>query len=144
MEEKMKMSKIKTAGILSLVLWSTMGLAETAVVKTTRSVKVDGKKVGAENTANNIVDRNDRTVTPEDQARGMEADVEVTRKIRETLTADTNLSMNAKNIKIITLKGVVTLRGPVNSKEEIAKIENVAQQVAGPQRRVHSELKISL
>jgi osmotically-inducible protein OsmY len=44
--------------------------------------------------------------------------------------ADDSLSTLAKNIKIITVDGVVTLRGPVQSLQEKETIETMAQQIA--------------
>ena len=45
--------------------------------------------------------------------------------------ADDSLSTLAKNIKIITVDGVVTLRGPVQSLQEKETIETMAQQIVG-------------
>jgi osmotically-inducible protein OsmY len=44
---------------------------------------------------------------------------------------DGELSMTAKNIKVITTNGQVTLRGPVNSAQEKTKISQVARSAAG-------------
>jgi osmotically-inducible protein OsmY len=49
--------------------------------------------------------------------------------------------MTAKNIKIITAGGLVTLRGPVNSAEEKTKIEQVAKSAAGP-AKVDNQLEV--
>lgn len=69
--------------------------------------------------------------TADDQAKGSDTDVELTRKIRAELTKDSSLSINAKNVKIITVKGVTTLRGPVNSEKEKARIGEIAKTVTG-------------
>jgi osmotically-inducible protein OsmY len=55
--------------------------------------------------------------------------------------ADESLSTNAKNVKIITANGVVTLRGPVNTPQEKATIEAKAQSIAGA-KNVESQLEI--
>ena len=44
---------------------------------------------------------------------------------------DSDLSVTAKNVKIITANGRVTLRGPVNNAEEKVKIEKYAKTSAG-------------
>ncbi len=49
--------------------------------------------------------------------------------------------MNAKNVKIITQDGVVTLRGPVKSAEEKAMIASVAQKTGGV-KRVDNQLEV--
>jgi osmotically-inducible protein OsmY len=51
------------------------------------------------------------------------------------------LSTDAKNVKVITQNGHVTLRGPVESAAEKATIEGKAVQVAGA-GRVTSELEV--
>lgn len=49
--------------------------------------------------------------------------------------------MTAKNVKIITADGKVTLHGPVNSAEEKMKIEKLAKTVAGD-AKVDNQLEI--
>jgi osmotically-inducible protein OsmY len=55
----------------------------------------------------------------------------VTQHIRQAVMKESSLSFTAKNVKIITVNGKVTLRGPVNSAEERATIEAAARKVAG-------------
>jgi hyperosmotically inducible protein len=81
----------------------------------------------ADNTGVNTRDRSDETLTPGDQG-GNSSDREVTRRIRKALTSDQQLSTDAKNIKIITTDGKVTLRGPVNSEQEKSTIDSLAKQ----------------
>lgn len=45
-----------------------------------------------------------------------------TAKVRKTIMADKGLSSYAHNIKIITMNGQVTLKGPVKSEEEKQQI----------------------
>ena len=58
-------------------------------------------------------------------------DVEITRQIRKLVTDDKALSTYAKNVKIVTLDGSVTLSGPVRSEAEKKSVEAKAAQVAG-------------
>lgn len=83
-----------------------------------------------DNTRVNKRDRNDATVLPTDQGNN-EADLKTTQAIRQALMKDKNLSFGAKNVKIITQNGKVTLRGPVSSEAERATIEAAARKVAG-------------
>ncbi len=69
------------------------------------------------------------TITAETQTRGTEENVEVTRKLREKIMADDQLSTSAKNIKIITVGKVITLSGPVQNLKEKQKIENLARKI---------------
>ena len=81
----------------------------------------------ADNTGRNVRDRSDNTLTPGDQG-GSESDRDLTRRIRRAITSDNQLSADAKNVKIITQDGKVTLRGPVNTAEEKKSIAALAQQ----------------
>src|SRR6202030_4487036 len=68
----------------------------------------------ADNTAVNQRDRGNDTVTPMDQSN-KPSDLKMTQEIRRAIVKDDALSTDAKNIKIITIDGAVTLRGPVKS-----------------------------
>ena len=94
----------------------------------------------ADNTQRNARDADGTTLTPLDQGES-EADRTITQQIRKAVVADGNLSTNAKNVKIITRDGVVTLRGPVKSPEEKATIASFAQQTGGV-KRVDNQLEI--
>lgn len=83
-----------------------------------------------DNTGRNVRDRSGVTLTPGDQSES-ETDRTLTQEIRKAVVADDSLSTMAKNIKIITIDGVVTLRGPVQNLQEKANIETKAQRIAG-------------
>ena len=82
-----------------------------------------------DNTARNVRDRNNRTLTPLNQGNS-KADVSTTAQIRKEILAGENMSINAKNVKIITIDGRVTLRGPVNTAEEKRLIGEIADRIA--------------
>ncbi|MCA9421233.1 MAG: BON domain-containing protein [Nitrospira sp.] len=92
---------------------------------------VDVAAAGVANSEQNLRDTDGSTLTPFDQAKGSEEDVEMTRRIRQSLMADDTLSMNAHNIKIVTLNGKATLRGPVETHDERRRILNMATLVVG-------------
>ena len=95
--------------------------------------------VAPDNTAVNDRDAEANTKTPIDQNEN-QADIDITAKIRKQVV-DTEMSINAQNVKIITQDGRVTLRGPVDSADEKAKIEEIAHSVAGADR-VDSQLEV--
>jgi osmotically-inducible protein OsmY len=99
-----------------------------------------GRAADADNSGKNVRDRAERALTPTDQG-GSEADRTITQEIRKAVVADDALSMNAKNVKIITIDGVVTLRGPVKSAEEKARIASVSTKAAGV-KRVDNQLEV--
>jgi len=75
--------------------------------------------------------RDESALDPTDQSKGSDADVEITRRIRERLTSRDSLSVNAQNIKIITLNGTTTLLGEVNSRREKTEVGKIARSVTG-------------
>ena len=87
-------------------------------------------KTKPDNTATNERDRSGETQTSGDQSNSS-ADLKITQAIRQALMKDGELSMTAKNVKIITDNGQVTLRGPVKNAQEKAKIDQVARSAAG-------------
>lgn len=84
----------------------------------------------ADNTRVNARDRNGSTLTPMDQGSS-EADRKLTQQIRQAVVADKSLSFTAKNVKIITINGKVTLRGAVKTDDERTKIAAAAKRIAG-------------
>ena len=93
-----------------------------------------------DNTERNVRDRDDKTVLPTDQG-GSAADRDVTAAIRKAIVDDDALSTNAQNVKIVTIAGVVTLRGPVETSEEKAAIAATAEKTTGV-KRVNNQLEI--
>jgi osmotically-inducible protein OsmY len=87
-------------------------------------------KSAADNSAKNERDRDNQTMTPMDQSNKPE-DIDLTRRIRQAVESDSNLSTDAKNVKIITVDGVVWLRGPVKSAQEKTEIARAAHSIAG-------------
>ncbi len=88
------------------------------------------EKAEPDNTAVNERDRSGETKTSGDQSNSS-ADSKTTQAIRQALMKDGELSMTAKNIKVITANGHVTLRGPVKTAQEKAKIDQLAKSSAG-------------
>jgi osmotically-inducible protein OsmY len=98
------------------------------------------RPVDADNTARNRRDRDPSlTVDPLDQGN-RRSDVETTARIRSALVENDRLSTSAKNVKIITREGQVTLRGPVTSEEEKRIIAEVAARSAPG--RVTNQLEV--
>jgi hyperosmotically inducible periplasmic protein len=94
----------------------------------------------ADNTGRNERDRDGGTLTPMDQGNS-EADRTITQQIRKAVVDHNGLSTNAQNVKIITVDGVVTLRGPVKTAEEKTTIEAVAEKTSGV-KRVDNQLEV--
>jgi osmotically-inducible protein OsmY len=84
----------------------------------------------ADDTGKNVRDRDEHMKTPMDQGES-EGDRTITQNIRKSIVDNDQLSMNAKNVKVITVDGTVTLRGPVKTDAERATIASVAQKTPG-------------
>lgn len=83
-----------------------------------------------DNSRVNERDRSGDSLTAADQGSS-EGDRKLTQQIRQAVMKDKSLSFTAKNVKIITLNGKVTLRGPVNTEQERNAIDAAARGVAG-------------
>ena len=128
------MKSILIAGILGVTL---------AAYGCDRSKTEEGRNeepTAADNTKKNERDRDPAAVTPLDQKEN-EVDRGITQKVRQGVMDHDDLSMNAKNVKIVTADGVVTLRGPVKSEKEKADIAALAQKVEGV-KRVDNQLEV--
>src|SRR3954447_25349048 len=90
----------------------------------------DNGKTKPDNTVTNQRDRSGDTATSGDQSNSS-ADLKITQAIRQALMKDGELSTTAKNIKVITANGQVTLRGPVNNAQEKAKVDQIARSAGG-------------
>jgi hyperosmotically inducible protein len=114
------------------------GSATTAPSSTTMS---GSEAPRPDNTAVNQRDRDSAAKTPIDQDENSE-DIQFTADIRKQILSTEGMSVNARNVKIITSQGKVTLRGPVSDDAEKAKVEKIAGDVVGAEN-VTSELEIA-
>jgi hyperosmotically inducible protein len=123
----LRTSLVMAASLLALIV-SPAVRAEDAnsVSDTTTNSNKD-----ADNSQRNQRDRDNATRTPIEQGNSRE-DIQTTRQIRQSVVSGTNnFSIMAQNIKIITLDGRVTLRGPVKTDEEKSSIDAIAREIAG-------------
>ena len=88
---------------------------------------VDAKEAPkADNSAQNVGAERRDAVTAEKQDN-KKSNVEILAQIRKTIVDDNGLSINAKNAKILFKDGLVTLKGPVDSDSEKARVEELAK-----------------
>ena len=93
-----------------------------------------------ENSEVNVRDKHNTTLTPEDQ-KETESDIKITADIRKAIIKNKSLSVDAQNVKIITRNGLVTLRGPVETKKESKKLKKIAKHTPGV-LKVDNQLEI--
>ncbi|PKN32213.1 MAG: BON domain-containing protein [Deltaproteobacteria bacterium HGW-Deltaproteobacteria-20] len=107
---------------------------------TPTGVAVANTGTAVDNTGKNDRDRDmENTRTPEDQ--GGEGDRTITQLVRQSVVKEYGATTAAGNVKIVTVDGVVTLRGPVNTENERSAIGTIAQRVAGVSR-VDNQLEV--
>ncbi|MGZ5030318.1 MAG: BON domain-containing protein [Methylobacter sp.] len=121
--------------IVMFTLTSGVMMAGSVQAEQTDNIYLAAGK-SAENTKRNVRDKDDKTLTPEDQ-KETESDIKVTADIRKAVVDDNSLSVDAHNAKIITRNGVVTLRGPVESQAESMRLQQIATQTPGVMRVVN-------
>lgn len=112
---------------------NTTGSNAPATAATSAAAPTVERRDGAvapDNTGVNERDRNAAKMTPGDQKENT-SDLEITQKIRQAVMADDSLSFTAKNAKIITAGGRVTLRGVVKSDQERTSIAAAASKIVG-------------
>lgn len=122
------MSKRLSLVIFTLTCGLTMVTAPVRAEQSTAIYMVATSEL--ENTELNARDKDNATLTPEDQ-KETKKDIKITSKIRKTVVRDKSLSVDAQNAKIIARNGVVTLRGPVATEAEKMKLQQIAQKTKG-------------
>ncbi len=113
----------------------TANRPETPDERTTTSDPVDPTNTGV-----NVRDRDSLDKTPLDQNEN-KTDIYITAEIRKQVV-DTEMSVDAQNVKIITQDGMVTLRGPVATEQEKQRIDVMAKSVAGADK-VDNQLEVT-
>lgn len=129
----------------------TDGIVDT----NSRTLNPSGQTGDTQNTSNSALQKsnnsgvnkrymgkNAKTLTPPDQSRGTAQDVELTRRIRELVTSEDSFSTSAQNVKIVTISGIATLRGPVASAQEKTRIAKIASDVLGGSTFVRDQLEV--
>ena len=114
--------------LLSSICLSTLALAAVA------------QENQPDNSRQNKRDRSGETLTSGDQSNNAQ-DIKLSAAVRRAIVKDRSLTTTAKNVKIITAGGTVTLRGPVNSPDEKTKIEQLATSAAGG-AKIDNQLEI--
>lgn len=115
---------------------------ESDSMDTIRSYRdsIGGDVTAPDNTAQNEKEMEKDAVNPTDQGNS-DKDLQITKNIRSSIM-DTDLSFNAKNIKIITRNERVTLKGVVKSHAEHEAILKIARNHANTSR-ITDDLKVN-
>jgi len=130
----MHLSQLTKANILMFALLLPP-LARAGYAQTTDT------KPKADNTAVNKRDQSPGEATADQQEMNA-ADRALTAKIRKAVMADKNLSIYAHNVKIISQDGTVTLKGPVQSDDEVKSIMAKATEETGSSDKVVNQMSV--
>jgi hyperosmotically inducible periplasmic protein len=98
-------------------------------------------QTGTAQTAPDNSKQNKNQAPTADNQTNAKSDRLTTQKIRKAIMADKNLSTYAHNVKIITVDGAVTLKGPVQSEDEKQKVASEAASVVSPDK-ITNELTV--
>ena len=116
-------------------------LARTGLVALGITAGLASAQTQPDNTAANKGDQSKAAVTADSQKMNA-ADRDTTAKIRREIMADKALSTYAHNVKIICQDGVVTLKGPVRSDDEVKAVVSHATDVTGTSYKIVNELAV--
>lgn len=97
------------------------------------NASADNAKTDRPRTTETVDDTNAARKTAQDQSNNL-GDVSVSTNIRKRLVSDDDLSFSAKNVRVITYEGKVTLAGQVSSKEELDRVLEIANEEAGSEK----------
>jgi hyperosmotically inducible periplasmic protein len=98
-------------------------------------------QTGTTQTAPDNSNQNKNHAETADNQVNSKSDRTTTAKIRKAIIADKSLSTYAHNVKIITVDGAVTLKGPVQSDDEKQKIASEAAGVVSADK-ITNELTV--
>nr|WP_295773122.1 BON domain-containing protein [Rhodoferax sp.] len=126
---------MRTAGkllSLTLALTCVSAMAVDAPPSASKATAVPQGQASSsvDNTNINKRDKGGATKTPQNQSNSKQ-DRELLAAVRRAIVGDKSLSSMAHNVKVVVDGGAVTLRGPVKSAEEKAKVEELAKHVNG-------------
>lgn len=139
-----KLGGKEVAWIIALALTVGLPIFHTSSVSaenTPQENVQEAAKHKPDNSGKNARDANDTTKTADSQDSNSK-ETEVLARIRREILANDSLSVNAKNVKIVVNNGAITLRGPVNSKQEKDWIEQATVKVTSDYK-VINELEIA-
>jgi len=98
-------------------------------------------QTGTAQTAPDNSNQNKNHAQTADNQVNAKSDRVTTAKIRKAIMADKTLSTYAHNVKIITVDGAVTLKGPVQSDDEKQKVASEAASVVSADK-ITNELTV--
>jgi hyperosmotically inducible protein len=135
------MNKFSSLMVVPALLMGSTVTAQTASHDPASNMGTSSTTVAPDNTRSNKTDSSNRNVSADKQSNSA-TDLDLAKRIRQSVMADTSLSTYAHNVKIVAVDGTVTLNGVVTSADEKMQIGKKAAAIAG-QQHVVDELKVA-
>jgi osmotically-inducible protein OsmY len=110
---------------LRFTLVASAAIALSCLPGANSTVQAFAQTGTAQTSPDNSKQNKNQAQTADDQTNA-KSDRLITQKVRKAIMADKTLSTYAHNVKIVTVNGAVTLKGPVQSEEEKQKVASEA------------------
>jgi len=125
------MNKLRLACLWATpVLIGAQAIAQTPSADSASAGTRSSPVIASDNTKSNKVDPSDRVATADKQGNDA-TDIDLAKRIRQSIVADKSLSTYGHNVKVVAMNGTVTLNGVVRSAQEKAQIGRAAMSIAG-------------
>jgi osmotically-inducible protein OsmY len=116
--------------VLTTVLWGSVAALSAAAYAQRSAPEPPAASPTADNTKVNARDRSNATLTAFNQPNDA-ADRKLAADARKAIVDDKELSVMARNVKLVAIDGTVTLRGPVQTDAERIKVGQIVAKVSG-------------
>ena len=137
----MKKLVVATALAMPALMVGICVNAQTVSPHTDSATAESSDAVAPDNTKSNKGDPSNHDAVADSQKNGA-TDIDLAKRIRQSVIADKSLSTYGHNVKIVAVNGTVTLNGVVSTAEEKTRIQKAATSIAGA-GRVVDELKVA-
>ena len=114
-----------------------VALAATALLCFTQALAPNSLAQSSSAQAPDNSGQNKNHADTADNQTNSKDDRQITAKIRKAIVAQKDLSTYAHNVKIVTVHGEVTLKGPVQTEDEKQKVASLASTVVSSDKIVN-------
>jgi hyperosmotically inducible protein len=121
---------MKTLNLAVILALPALMIGAQSFAQTTSSSAAPASAVAPDNTKSNKVDPSNRGTTADRQGNDT-TDIDLVKRIRQSVMADKTLSTYGHNVKVVAVNGTVTLNGVVDNAAEKAQIGQKAAAIAG-------------
>jgi hyperosmotically inducible protein len=136
------MNKLFFATVLAMpaLMIGTYASAQAASHDPGSTINAPSGSVAPDNTKSNKADPSNRDAVADTQ-KNDPTDIDLAKRIRQSVMADKSLSTYGHNVKIVAVNGTVTLNGVVSTADEKMQIGKKATSIAG-EGHVVDDLKV--